>query len=130
MMESVIEPSERAPVLSVELKGTGPICRLVLLGELCDITSPALEAQVDQLGCMPCQDVVVDLRSVVRLDAVGANVLLGLYHYVTARGGTFGVTEAPEEVTTVLHEATGALIPRYGDSPSDSSERSAIDGLL
>jgi anti-anti-sigma regulatory factor len=94
---------------------------------------------------MPCQDVVVDLRSVVRLDAVGANVLLGLYHYVIARGGTFGVTEAPEEVAAVLQEVTGALIPRYVDSdsspslsnspaPSSSSsasrERSAIDGLL
>jgi anti-anti-sigma regulatory factor len=119
-MESVLEPSERMPVLSVELLSTGSLCRLVLRGELCDITLAALEAQVDQLGCMPCQDVVVDLRSVVRLDAVGANVLLGLYHYVIARGGTFGVTEAPEEVAAVLQAATGTLIPRYGDSPSAS----------
>jgi anti-anti-sigma regulatory factor len=55
--------------------------------------------------------VVVDLRSLSRLDAVGANVLVGLYHYVTARGGTFRVTAAPDGVTATLRAVAGALIP-------------------
>jgi anti-anti-sigma factor len=123
-MESVMEPTERTPVLSVELKASSTTCRLVLRGELCDTSLAALEAQVDQLGCMPCQDVVVDLRSLVRLDAVGANVLLGLYHYVMARGGTFRVTEAPDEVATTLQAVAGAEIPTCGEA------HSAVDGLL
>jgi anti-anti-sigma factor len=120
--ESVMEPSE--PVLSVELQTTGTACRLVLRGDLCNTSLAALEAQVDQLGAMSCQDVIVDLRSLVRLDAVGANVLLGLYYYVIARGGAFHVTEAPDEVEATLRAVTGALIPTCEEA------RSAVDGLL
>lgn len=126
-MESLTEPAEMEPmpVLSVELVTAGTACRLVLRGQLCDVTLPALEAQVDQLGCIPCTDVVVDLRSLQGLDSVGANVLLGLYHYVLAKGGAFRVTEAPLDVASSLRAVTGALIPVCGEEA-----RSTIDGFL
>jgi anti-anti-sigma regulatory factor len=109
-MESVIETTELEPSLQVELVAAGPDCRLVLHGDLCGATLPALEAQVDQLGCVPCHAVIVDVGSLVGLDAVGANVLLGLSHYVTARGGVFHVEGASGHVAETLRSASdGAL---------------------
>jgi anti-anti-sigma factor len=109
--QSVIEPVEVAPSLQVELRTSGSSCRLTLRGDLCQSSVAALQAQVDQLGCLPCEEVVVDLRSLAALDAVGANLLLGLYHYVTARGGAFRVTDACPVVAETLHSVAGALIP-------------------
>jgi hypothetical protein len=62
----------------------------------------ALEAQVDQLGCIPCDDVVVDGGGLVAIDPVGANVLLGLHHYVGGRGGTLRITGATGPIATIL----------------------------
>jgi hypothetical protein len=48
------------------------------------------------------RELVVDLRLLTAVDGVGANVLLGLYHYIVARGGVLRVTGACEDVTTTL----------------------------
>jgi anti-anti-sigma factor len=118
---AAIESTQLAPVLHVQLKATGTACRLVLRGDLCDTTLATLEAQVDKLGCMPCQDVVVDLRWLNSLDTVGANVLLGISHYVAARGGSFRVTEARGEVAAILRSVAAELIPACGESGSASA---------
>jgi anti-anti-sigma regulatory factor len=111
MTDSLVACAETAPLLQVELATSGTTCRLILCGVLCDATLAALEAQVDQLGCMPCEDVVVDVRGLTKLDPVGANVLLGLYYYVVARGGEFRVTTAIDEVAAALQAVAGAAIP-------------------
>jgi anti-anti-sigma factor len=92
------------PWLRVELHSYGRTCTLVLHGELCDTSIAALEAQVDQLGCIPCDDVIVDVRELAALDSVGANVLLGLHHYVDGRGGHLRVMGATGEIATILHQ--------------------------
>lgn len=122
MIETVVEEAEVEPVLEVELRTSGTTCGLVLRGNLRDTTLTALEAQVDQLGCVPCDEVVVDLRQLSAMDGVGANVLLGLYHYVVARGGLFRVTGACAEVTTTLQSVGNGVIP------IDVGTLSATDG--
>jgi anti-anti-sigma factor len=106
--EPEIEPEA---VLQVELEAMGTSCRLTLRGDLCDTSLSALEVQVDQLGCLPCERVIVDLRQLTRLDPVGAKVILGLYHYVVGRGGEMRVTEANGAVTATLQAAGGDIIP-------------------
>jgi anti-anti-sigma regulatory factor len=102
---------EPETVLQVELDAAGASCRLSLRGDLCDISLAALEVQVDQLGCLPCEWVIVDIRQLDRLDPVGAKVLLGLYHYVVGRGGEMRITEANGQVTASLCSAGGDVIP-------------------
>ena len=108
--DSVMEDADVAPLLQVELETRGSTCRLLLRGDLRDTTLPALEAQVDQLGRMSCEEVVVDLGFLTGMDGVGANVLFGLYYYVTARGGAFRVTGALEEIAATLRAAGDGVI--------------------
>ena len=119
MAETVIEPADSAPVLQVELQAIGATCRLTLRGTLCQTSVAALQAQVDQLGCLPCHEVLVDLRGLTGLDEVGANLLLGLNHYVIARGGVFRVAGAAPAIADTLHSVAGTLIPDGGDRFSE-----------
>ncbi|MGA2305762.1 MAG: hypothetical protein ABSH29_16500 [Acidimicrobiales bacterium] len=64
--------AEAAPILQVELDVQGPTCLLTLRGVLCGGSLAALAAQVDQLGCLPCERVVVDMCQVTQLDQAGA----------------------------------------------------------
>lgn len=84
-------------------------CVLRLRGRLCADTVPLLNRHVDRLGCRWCDDVVVDVGSLVTMDAVGAGLLVGLSHYVAARGGTFSVQGASPEAEAELAAAEVAL---------------------
>jgi len=88
--------------LRVELQSHGRTCTLALFGVLSATSIAALEAQIDQLGCIPCDAVVVDVRGLRGLDPVGANVLLGLDHYVDGRGGCLWITGAVGQVAMTL----------------------------
>jgi anti-anti-sigma factor len=102
------------PALEVELDVQGPTCVLTLRGELCDGSLAALASQVDQLGCMPCEQVVVDVRQVTRLDQAGAKVILGLYYYVLGRGGVLRVSGMADEVADTLRATGAELLPVLG----------------
>jgi anti-anti-sigma factor len=106
--------AEVAPALQVELDVQGPLCRLTLRGELCGGSLAALAAQVDQLGCMPCDQVVVDIRQLTELDPAGAKVILGLYYYVRGRGGALRVTGMAGEAAETLRAAGPELLPPDG----------------
>jgi anti-anti-sigma regulatory factor len=99
---TTIDAADMGPTLHVELQTLGTTCRLTLQGDLNATNLAVLEAQFDSLGRIPCHDVVVDLRFLTGLDAVGANVLLGLYYYVIARGGVFRITGAVDEISALL----------------------------
>jgi anti-anti-sigma factor len=90
--------------LKVEFKTSGQTSTLALWGMLCGTSIAALEAQVDQLGSTPCEAVVVDLRHLQALDRSGARMLLGLYHYVTARGGRYRVVGATGQVAHMIRD--------------------------
>jgi anti-anti-sigma factor len=124
MIGSVIEDAYVEPTLQVDLRTSGSKCRLTLRGDLRGATLMALEARVDQLGCVPCDELVVDLRRLSTVDGVGANVLLGLYHYIVARGGVLRVTGANARVTTTLESVGDGIIP------IDLGTMSASDGFF
>jgi anti-anti-sigma factor len=90
--------------LKVELKTSGQTSTLALCGMLCGTSVAALEAQVDQLGSTPCEALVVDLRHLQALDRGGARMLLGIYHYVTARGGQYRIVGATGQVAQVIRD--------------------------
>lgn len=90
----------------VELRSDETSCTLILSGALCGTSIAALEAQVDQLGATPCDQVVVDVSGLTEVDSVGASVLLGLSHYVAARGGELKIVGATGRVGSTLHAST------------------------
>jgi anti-anti-sigma factor len=90
--------------LRVELNTSGQTSTLALCGMLCGTSIAALEAQIDQLGCTPCDAVTIDLRQLQALDKSGARMLLGLYHYVTARGGRYRIVGATGQVAQTIRD--------------------------
>lgn len=90
------------PVLSVALEGDGSLCVLRLKGVLGATSIAALETQIDQLGCMNCQRVCVDLSELTAIDGVGVKVLNGLHHYVQGRGGHLELVGALGQVADLL----------------------------
>ena len=92
------------PRLTVRLETTPGVCRLILSGELCGSSIAALDAQVDQLGATPCDEVIVDISRLDSIDERGAGVLVGLRHYVEARGGTYAIVGASRRVDRVIRD--------------------------
>ena len=101
----------------------GSTCRLTLRGELCGGSLATLAAQVDRLGCIPCEQVVVDMRQVTELDPVGARVILGLHYYVRGRGGVLRVTGTAGEVAAILRAAGLGVAAARGRNRSLGTRR-------
>ena len=92
--------------LTATLVIDGANCHLALGGVLDCESIAALDTQIDQLACTPCALVVVDAADLVALDPVGSKALVGLGHYVRARGGTYCVLGARGGVATSLAEVS------------------------
>jgi anti-anti-sigma regulatory factor len=84
-------------------------CVLRMRGRLCQDTVAVFDRHVDRLGWSWCDEVVVDLSSVVLMDRVGARLVVGLGHYVAGRGGRFGVQGASPEHAAVMRAAEAEL---------------------
>jgi anti-anti-sigma regulatory factor len=105
-MTLIAPRSERtAGGLSVWIDQGDNRCLILLRGRLCSDTVGVLESHVDLGVCQWCDEVAVDLSRLDRLDGVGAQVLAGLGHYVTARGGSFTVQGAVGAVERLLADA-------------------------
>jgi anti-anti-sigma factor len=96
--------------LRVELETNVNSSTMAISGVLSGTSIAALEAQIDQLGSTPCEDVVLDLRHLRALDRRGAMALVGLYHYVKARGGQLRILGARPRIAgallqVVLHDS-------------------------
>lgn len=102
-------PLDERPDLRVEFRHIGPICVLSLCGELHAGSVEVLESQFDHLGRTPCHRVVLDLSELADLDPTGARVLIGLRHYVHARGGRLRVL-GPSPLVRATLAAEEALI--------------------
>jgi anti-anti-sigma factor len=119
-----IAPEEKSPqaaeVLEVTLESSAATCRLILRGSLCVTTIAALQSQIDQLGCAPCHEVVVDMHGLTEMDTVGAKVVLGLYHYVVGRGGQLRVRGPLSHIAATLDSVAESVIP-VDDPPLSSA---------
>jgi anti-anti-sigma factor len=111
---------DSADWLRVELRTFGRVCRLVLSGALSGTSIAALEAQVDQLGCIPFEKVVIDVGKLTSLDPVGARVLFGLYHYVEAKGGKLKIVGASKQIESTLRRFRAD--PQVSPSGFDAKE--------
>jgi anti-anti-sigma factor len=98
-------PVGEGPVLTVGFRHIGPICLLSLRGALHAGSLSVLEAQFDRLGRTTCNRVVVDLTDVTGLDTTGARVLIGLRHYVHARGGRLTLIGTNRSIRGTLDDA-------------------------
>jgi anti-anti-sigma factor len=83
----------------------GSRCALVLHGDLVAETIADMEEHVDLLVCCQSEEVVIDLTLLRQIDLTGARMLMGLRHYVRARGGRFNVVGADRRVQAMLREA-------------------------
>jgi anti-anti-sigma factor len=77
-------------------------CVLTLCGELTGSSIPALEAQIDQIGCAACEHVALDLSGLVAIDSVGVHVLVGLDAYVHGLGARLTMSGARGAVAEAL----------------------------
>ncbi len=95
--------------LAIWTDQTANRCTLRLRGRLCADTVGILDRHVDRLGCRWCDEVVVDLETLLRIDPVGARLLVGFGHYVATRGGRFRVRNASPRVEQMLEVAEAEL---------------------
>lgn len=93
------------PALRVVVEVVDRVWWWRLSGQLRAGSLAVLEANVDLLGAARCDQVVVDLRELTEVDDVGCKVLLGLHHYMTARGGRLGIAGASPLVARALQAA-------------------------
>lgn len=80
-------------------------CTLRLAGRLAADTVRLLDSHVDLLGCRSCEEVCIDLAGLVEMDEVGARVIVGLGHYVAARGGRFRIDGASPALDSLVARA-------------------------
>lgn len=90
--------------LSVELSSSGDTCILTLDGYLTGTSIAALQAQIDQIGCTNCRDIVLDVSRLLGIDHRGEGLLYGLYHYATARGGELRFVGASGQLAVAIHD--------------------------
>jgi anti-anti-sigma factor len=98
-------PGPLHPVLSVVLHCSESQLVLAATGMLTRDSIAALEAQIDHIGCAEPSAVILDLTDVVRIDATGLNVVLGLVHYVEALGRKVAIAGARGQVAAALADA-------------------------
>jgi anti-anti-sigma factor len=94
------ESSAPPPTLEVGLRCSGKIGILKASGELIASSIAALHAQIDQLSCSRCTELIVDLHDLAGIDSVGVNVLVGLHHYLEGRGGRMATVGASDSVAS------------------------------
>jgi anti-anti-sigma regulatory factor len=104
---------DKAPTLSVRLETHEELCLLTLCGEVCGSSVGALEAQIDQLGCMRYLDVALDFSQVTKLDLLGARVVDGLRHYIEALGGRLTINGAREDLSRLLELGSPAPMAQF-----------------
>ena len=103
------DPVTEPPVLGVNLISDGTCITLSLSGSFVGGAIGALWARIDQLGCLQFQRVGLDFSDVVAIDDVGANVVIGMRHYVEARGARFAICGAAADFASTLQQIDPAL---------------------
>lgn len=112
----------RPPMLTVTFEDRGSVCVLTLSGQLTRTSVVALDAQVDQIGCSDCAQLILDVAQLTDLDAVGSRALAGLDIYVRALGARLTVNGANGEEAKAL----GRTLQVVDDDSSAASSRAPV----
>jgi anti-anti-sigma factor len=96
--------TQAATHLQVDFAHSDGVCSLQLVGVLSGDSLHELERHIDVLGGTRFQAVHLDLTGLSGVDDCGRNVLLGLHHYVAARGASWTVSGASPGVASLLHD--------------------------
>jgi anti-anti-sigma regulatory factor len=102
--------ADPAPSLCVHVTTLGDMCVLRLDGVLVRESLAALEGQVDHIGGLSFRNVLLDARHLQRIDEAGRNVLVGLHHYVVARGARMVIKGASAAVARSLGQGQSDLL--------------------
>lgn len=100
-----LDAAEEAAVpspLTADVHHVGALLVLRLEGVLHAGSLAVVQRQFDRLGRTPCRRVVLDLAGLTAIDAAGARLLTGLYHYVAGRGGHLAVVGAGPAICQAL----------------------------
>lgn len=100
-----MEQNQAGKLLSVWTEQQANRCTLRLRGRLTGDTAADFNTHVDRLGCRWCDEIVIDVSGLECMDQVGARLLVGLSHYVAARGGTFRTVGARPVVSALMAAA-------------------------
>jgi anti-anti-sigma factor len=108
-VEDAGESDEEPPILTVTFDDRESVCVLTLSGQLTRTSVAALDAQVDQIGCSKCTELILDVTGLIGLDAVGSRALVGLSVYLRALGARLTVNGANEALAEAM--ALQMLVP-------------------
>jgi anti-anti-sigma factor len=97
----------------------GGDCVLSIQGRLITGELGHLSEQIDRLSCTACRTVVVDLGELEAIDDAGLAMIVGLSHYVGARGGRFSLRAVPPDLAAQVQRP-------LGDNPALSAPSSAL----
>jgi len=103
--EPAMPPREHAPRprgLTTSLYEAGSVTVLGLAGALETTSLAAVDAQVEQIACTDCRQLVVEASRLTDLDPAGVEVLVDLACAMAARGGQLRVRGATGQVAEIL----------------------------
>jgi anti-anti-sigma factor len=115
--------------LAIEHEVDGQRCIVRLIGDLDRRTAPRLVGFLDE-RCVPSEEILLDLRQLVFIDASGIGAILDAHKKCAERGGALTATAAGPAVQGVLQrvlQITG--LRRIGPFESQSQERTAANRL-
>lgn len=108
--EDLSNDCQMDPTLTVELSTHEQLCVLRMTGELNQSSVPALQVQMDQVGCSQCYEVLLDLTALRGVDVTGLGALVRLDRHIRAIGAKMRVIGAREGMKQKL--ANVLLTPR------------------
>jgi anti-anti-sigma factor len=103
-----------------ETRGRGE-CVICPVGELTEVTAPALRTSITRCVVEGTRRIVLDLSLTSRIDAPGRDALVRCSRAVRAADATLVLTAAPDHVRDLVHAA---------DVASEAQERLAVEVLI
>lgn len=92
----------RPVALTASLYEAGSVTILSLAGALESGSLAAMDAQVDQILCTDCQQLVVEASRLTSVDAAGVGALVELAATMAGRGGQLRIRGASGQVAQLL----------------------------
>jgi hypothetical protein len=102
LLEQSVAVRTLPPSLKVYVTMTGAECTLWLVGSLLGDSVYELQTQIDRLGSLEFETLLINCAELVEVDEVGSSVLSGIQHYAAGRGAGFLVQATPPCMAATL----------------------------